>query len=470
MSPTVMIVISTIIVLGGTSLVSLYLGSKTKSSEDWAVGGRALPVYVIIGTQFATAMGGGMLVAHVGIGYKSGWAAITYGLLVLCGFAALCLIADWLRKQNFTTLPDVFKKLYGENKFLLIVVAFMSIIVPFGWISTQLIAFGKLYSAITGIPINALMIIFAIISLLYVLPAGMSSVAWTDFIFGCLMIVVSVISIFFAFHFAGGWSKVVSTIPAQNSSFPGGLFTVGAGTIALWALSIIPGTLTNQMYFQRIFAIDNIKHVKKSLIISGLCIVIADIWASSTGMAIRTMNPNLSPEMASGWFLTKVPAWFLAIYSGFLCATIMSTIDSGIQSVVVNLTKDIYKEYINKDASDKKQLSLSRWLSVVVVALGLFFAIAYPHALDWIVATYAYSASALLFPIFLGYYMKDKKFITTEGAIGSMIFGCIGCAIAQIMKTKVPYVAFGLLASLAGLLIISAMTKGKYANKESALN
>lgn len=467
MNTVAIITISAVLVLGLTALVPLYLSRKVKSSDDWAVGGRTLPLYVIIGTQFATAMGGGMLVAHVGIGYTSGWSAVTYGLLVECGFIALCLIAKWLRKENFTTLPDIFTRIYGKNDLLISFVAFMSIIVPFGWISTQLIAFAKLYSAITGMPLNVLMIVFAAVSLLYVIPAGMNSVAWTDFIFGCLMIVVSIISIFFSMHFAGGWHNIVSTIPKANWQFPGGLVSVGLGTIVLWAFSIIPGTLTNQMYYQRIFAIDDVKWVKTSLIVSGLCVVVADVWASVTGMAIRTMNPNLKAEMASGWFLTKVPVWFLAVYSGFLCATIMSTIDSGIQSVVVNLTKDIYKGIINKNVGDKKLLNVSRMLSVVVVVVAVFFAIVYPHALNWIVATYAYSASSLLFPIFLGYYLKDRKFLTTEGAIGSMILGCIGCAAAQIMKTSVPYVIIGLLSSLLGLIVISALTKSKHYGKVS---
>lgn len=468
MSSVAIITISTALVLGLTALVPIYLSKKVKSSDDWAVGGRALPAYVIIGTQFATAMGGGMLVAHVGIGYTSGWSAVTYGLLVECGFIALCLIANWLRKEKFTTLPDIFTKLYGKSDLMIIFVAFMSIIVPFGWISTQLIAFAKLYSAITGMSLNVLMIVFAAISLLYVMPAGMNSVAWTDFIFGCLMIVVSVISIFFSMHFCGGWHNIVNAIPRQNWQFPRGLGAAGLGTIVLWAFSIIPGTLTNQMYYQRIFAIDDIKWVKKSLVISGLCVVVADVWASVTGMAIRTMNPNLKAEMASGWFLTKVPVWFLAVYSGFLCATIMSTIDSGIQSVVVNLTKDIYKGIINKNVKDKKLLATSRMLSVVVVAIALFFAIVYPHALDWVVATYAYSASSLLFPIFLGYFLRDRKFLTAQGAIGSMILGCVGCAAAQMMKTSIPYVIIGLLFSLAGLVIISALTKSRYYSRTSS--
>lgn len=66
------IVLATAVVLLGSGAISVYIGKKFNTSEDWDVGGRALPLYVTVGSQFATVMGGGMLVAHVGLGYSSG--------------------------------------------------------------------------------------------------------------------------------------------------------------------------------------------------------------------------------------------------------------------------------------------------------------------------------------------------------------------------------------------------------------
>lgn len=464
----VLIMISTVVVLGSTALLAVYLGRRTKSNEDWAVGGRQLPIYVIVGTQYATAMGGGILVAHVGIGYSSGWSTVTYGLLVSIGIAALAIIAKWLREQEFTTVPDILEKIYGFNKFVLVVAALMTIVVPFGWMCTQLVAFGKLFSSITGIPMHLLMVAFAVITLAYVLPAGLTSVAWTDFIFGCFMVAMSLFSAVFAINLGGGWATIASKVPAQIVQFPTGMGAVGASTVALWSLAILPGTLTNQMYYQRIYAIDNIKYVRTSLIISALVILTADIWAGIIGLVVRSAKPGLAPEMAAGWFLTQLPPWFLALYSGFVVATIMSTIDSGVQSVVVNLTRDIYQKLINPQANDKQLLWLSRTLSIVMTFLSLILAIAWPEALGWLVATYAYSAAALLFPIFLGYFLKDKGFLTPQGAIGGMVGGFLGCAWGQMNKVPIPYVAYGLIGSLVGLLLISALTRKSHYGQMAA--
>lgn len=458
-SSVILIIISTVVVLGFTSLFAVYLGKKSKSSEDWAVGNRSLPMYVIVGTQYATAMGGGVLVAHVGLGYNSGWAVLFYGISLMLGLFTLAIIAKWLRSQNFTTVPDVIRRIYGDNKFLLNITAILCIVVPFGWTCTQLVSFGKLYFAITGINPNLLMTLFALVSLAFVLPAGLTSVAWKDFVFGCLMLVLSIISIGLATNMAGGWSNVVANVPAEIVEFPKGMFSVGLYTIALWFLAIIPGTVTNQMYFQRIFAVDDVKKVRKSLVISAIVIFTAELYAVFLGLAIRSINPNLQGEIAAGWFLTQVPVWFLAIYSGFLVATIMSTIDSSVQSVAVSMTHDIYLKNTKSEINDKKLVSMQRIFSVAAVALALTLSIAYPQALNWLVATYSYSASGLLFPIFLGYFLKDKNVLTAKGAIGSMILGFAGCAIGQITKAPIPYVAYGLIGSLLGLLIISYLTR-----------
>ena len=80
MSKTVLIILSTVLVLGLTLLVTNILSRRKKTDlADWEVGGRDLPYYVVIGTQFATAMGGGVLVGHVGNAYNFGLSILFYG-------------------------------------------------------------------------------------------------------------------------------------------------------------------------------------------------------------------------------------------------------------------------------------------------------------------------------------------------------------------------------------------------------
>ncbi|MFD2923054.1 sodium:solute symporter family protein [Halobacillus naozhouensis] len=464
MNPTLVLVLSSAVVLSGAALFSFWIGRKDKSSESWIVGGRSLPMYVVAGSQFATGMGGGVLVAHIGIGYSAGWSAITYNFLYSIGIIILVLLADWLKKQKFSTMPEIFKKLYGENKLLMSAVTFMAIVVPFGWLCTQLVAFGNLFSSISGISFTLLVFIFAAISLLFVLPGGMTSVAWTDFIFGCMMLIMSIVSGFYILNLAGGWSEISSVVPQSMIGFPEGLGAVGMTTILFWILAIFPGALTNQMSYQRIYASKSPKVAKKAFLIAAIVGVIAGIWASFMGITIFSMNPSLeNSEMASGWFLTQIPIWFMAIYSAFIIATIMSTVSSAVQSVVVNITKDIYQSYINPQVSDNKLLKMSRIMAVVVIALSVLLALYYPQALGWLVATYAYSASGLLVPIFGGFILRNTNILSDKGAIGSIATGVVSAAIAQMMGTQIPYVAFGIVGSLIGFIVCNYLFKDENA-------
>lgn len=462
MSETVAIIISSIVILGIGVGISIYVGRKQRGIENWNVGGRSLPMYVIAGTQFATGMGGGVLVAHVGIGYSAGWSAITYNLLYSLGIILLVLLAGWLKKHNFSTLPDIFKKLYGEHKIMMSTVTLLAIIVPFGWLCTQLVAFGNLYTEITNISFTLLVVIFAGISLLFVLPGGMASVAWTDFIFGCFMLILALASGMYMLSLAGGWSEIVSNVPQEIVGFPEGMGAVGLTTIILWIFAIFPGALTNQMSYQRIYSAKDAKTAKQGFFLAVFATITSGVWASFMGIAILSQNPGMeNAEMASGWFLTQIPTWFLALYSGFIIATIMSTVSSAIQSVVVNLTNDIYKSYINPEVSDKTLLVYSRLLSVGIIAVAVLLSLVYPQALGWLQATYAYSAAGLLVPIFLGIALRKTKFLSAKGALGGIFTGIFGAGIAQVVDAAIPYAVYGIACSLIGFLFFSFIFKEK---------
>ncbi|MFC7395338.1 sodium:solute symporter family protein [Scopulibacillus cellulosilyticus] len=462
MNPTFVIIISTLVLLAVVGIFSFIIGRLQRDSDNWMVGGRSLPVYVVAGTQFATGMGGGVLVAHVGIGYTSGWSALTYDLIYAIGVVIFIILAKWLKEQNFTTMPEIIKKIYGDNKVMMSIVTLMSIIVPFGWLCTNLVAFGNMFSSITGLSFPLLVIVFAIISLIFVLPGGLTSVAWTDFIFGCMMVVMSVVSMIYALNMSGGWGHITQTVSHHMTNFPKGMSAVGSTTILFWILAILPGALTNQMSYQRIYAAKSVGVAKQGFIIAAIVGLLSGAWAAFMGIAIHSMNPHLKDsEMASGWFLTQIPTWFLALYSAFIIATIMSTVSSALQSVVVNITKDIYQSYINADVNDRKLLSLSRITTVIILILSVILALTYPKALGWLVATYAYSAVSLLVPIFAGFFLKNTQFLTCQGAIGSMVIGILSAAAAQIIGTHIPYVAYGLIGSFIGLFVVSFLTKSK---------
>ena len=295
MSKTVLIILSTVLVLGLTLLVTNILSRRKKTDlADWEVGGRDLPYYVVIGTQFATAMGGGVLVGHVGNAYNFGLSILFYGVFSSSTLLFIALIAKWLRRNNFVTVPDVVQSFRGRNKAISIFAGVMSAVIPFGWCISNLSAFAKLYTRMTGIPMNVLITCLAIACIAFVLPAGLKTVAWTDFIFGIVIVIGGVFVTMKSLDMAGGFSNVVEVLPPEIMSFPKGLFAVGGFTLLSWFLSLVPGGITNQMYFQRVFAIRDEKRIVPTLLISVVLVFLTDVWAFFMGTSIRAQNPDLS--------------------------------------------------------------------------------------------------------------------------------------------------------------------------------
>ncbi|SHJ90207.1 solute:Na+ symporter, SSS family [Dethiosulfatibacter aminovorans DSM 17477] len=472
MNQSMAVLLATTLILVATFFATSFINNRQKkkvvgnASEDWDVGGRSLPLYVVIGTQFATAMGGGILVGQVGNGYQNGYSVFLYGILCQLAFIILMFIADWLRDNNFATIPEILQHFSGPNKTVKILAGILTIIVPFGWICGQLSAFGKLYSTLTGFSPTILTITLAVASLFFVMPSGLKTVAWTDFIFGILMVIFASAVCFHTLSLAGGMENVLANVPPEIVQFPSSIFSVGLYTSVLWVFSLVPGGLTNQMYYQRIFACKELKEVKKSLWITALVCIIAYFWAVTVGLSVRSINPGLGAdrEMATGWLLTQLPTWLVAIFSGLIIAAILSTVSSGVQSIVVNLNRDIYRT-LHPDCDSSKVLKISKFLSVIVIATAVVLSLAFPSVIKMIVTSYSFSAAGLLCPIFVSYAFRNKNFITKNAILAGMIVGIIACMVSMLFNTSIPYVIWGIIPSGISMVVVS-----KIEQKEDEIN
>jgi SSS family solute:Na+ symporter len=459
MGLTTAIILATILIISATLIPTFILSHRKKTSEaDWAIANRELPIYVVVGTQFASVFGGGIMVGHLGNAYANGIGVFVYGIFMVLPFVFLSLIARWLRENQFATIPDILKKYTNDNKTIVVLSGIMTMLFPIGWITSQITAFGSIYSSLTGLDYTTLCIIFSVVSLLFVMPSGLKTVAWTDFLFACFMGIILIVSLLYGTNMAGGVSTIKATVDPTLLSFSGSIGKLGLSTIWLWFFSILPGGMTNQMYYQRICAIDSEKKVRKSLIISAVVSLIGFCWAVYMGITINSLNNTLDKSMATGWFMSKLPVVLVAFFAATLFAAMMSTLDSAVQSMAVNITHDI-APIVKPDITEKQSLNLNRVVSVLIVAFSLIMCLKFTDTLTWLVAMNAFSAATLFCPIFLGYALRKKNFVTVPGIAAGMVLGAVGTAIGMIMKTVINYAAVGILFSLVGMLIVCAATQ-----------
>ena len=75
-------------------------------------------------------MGGGVLVGQVGNAYNNGLAMLIYSFFAVLPFLIFMLIGNWIRANEFETIPDMLGSFCGNDLFVRILSSVLTILVP----------------------------------------------------------------------------------------------------------------------------------------------------------------------------------------------------------------------------------------------------------------------------------------------------------------------------------------------------
>ena len=108
------IVIAYLIVI---TAIIFWSGKKVKNYHDFALGGGAMPWYVITGTMFASTVGGATMIGYVGSFKTVGlqWAIVPFVGNLIGAMVAGLFFAERLKNLNQYTLADMFKIRFGNK-------------------------------------------------------------------------------------------------------------------------------------------------------------------------------------------------------------------------------------------------------------------------------------------------------------------------------------------------------------------
>ena len=103
--------------------IGFYKSSKVKTQSDFAVAGRSLTPWVLVGTMLATWMGTGSILGNAGKTYDTGMAALILPIGSILGIILLTQIAGKVRSFEKYTVPEILGERFGPGARLLSVVA-----------------------------------------------------------------------------------------------------------------------------------------------------------------------------------------------------------------------------------------------------------------------------------------------------------------------------------------------------------
>jgi SSS family solute:Na+ symporter/sodium/proline symporter len=337
-----------------------------RSGEDFLVAGRSLPAYVLVFTLLSTWIGSGSLFGGAGLGYRSGFSALWQSAGAWAGIVIIYFLAPRVRRLAKYTVPEVLEMRYGSVARLL---ATLTTVLAYTTIAAyQFRGGGRLLNLVAGTHPTTGALVTAVFCVAFTAFAGMLSVAYLDVANGVMMIVGVAFAVVYLLGEAGGAGEAVAALRPEQLTIFGLLSPVEALGLFLPTLCLLLGEAN---MYQKFFSARDERAARRAVVgwIAGTMLV--ETLIVCIGVFGSTSMPGLGID-ASETIVVRVAVDVLPTLLGVLllagaAAIIVSTANSMLLTAASSSIHDVYKRFLNADASDAQLLLLTR---LVVIALG----------------------------------------------------------------------------------------------------
>jgi Na+/proline symporter len=357
-----------------------------KTLEDFLVAKHLVPMSMVCATVTSLYIWGSSVMGSAegayGFGISGTWIYPMYSV-------GLWIFGLWASKLRAllpfaVTYIDWFKIRFKNAPLLLLVVIYALLTSLFGAMC-QTTAAGHMYTGLSGGLPYAYQIgvlLGSVLSLIYVTTVGLWGSLIATWAFTILAMLFHAITASFAWYMLGGPGAVMDTAATVadqlgseffNLLSPSGLILYLPAVLA-WALFSLP---MQQDYWQVALAADSSKSAGRGFLHAGIWWFFMPFLATSLGFAYRILEvAGKVPHVAIGTeaYPTLIslftPTWVQILFLYVILAAVVGTVGQALLAMGTVIANNIYKEFINKNATEKQVLRVAR-VSVVISAIVL---------------------------------------------------------------------------------------------------
>ena len=391
-----------------------------KNAEDYFLASKSLPWWAIGASLIAANISAEQFIGMSGSGFAIGLAIASYEWM-----AALTLLIVgkfflpvFIEKKLYT-IPEFVEKRYSTNLKTILAVFWIGLFV-FVNLTSVLYLGAKALDTIIGNGDGSILVTsiigLALFAAAYSLWGGLSAVAWTDVVQVVLLVFGGFITTYIALNqltpeggFLRGLSHLMDVVPEKFSMIlsKGEIIKPNGGDawLDLPGLAVLLGGMWvanlyywgfNQYIIQRTLAAKSLNEAQKGIAFAAflkllipLIVVIPGITAyvmnldANGALTSASMDPSfINPvdqaivnDNAAPWLIKSfVPAGLKGLVLAALAAAIVSSLASMLNSTSTIFTMDIYRPYINKNATDKQTVNVGRITAAVALIIAVSIA------------------------------------------------------------------------------------------------
>ncbi|MBS9463993.1 sodium/sugar symporter [Flagellimonas sp. 389] len=394
-----------VLILGVGLWVSRDKKGHQKNAEDYFLASKSLPWWAIGASLIAANISAEQFIGMSGSGFAVGLAIASYEwmaalTLIIVGKYFLPIFIE----KGLYTIPEFVEKRYSTNLKTILAVFWIALYV-FVNLASVLYLGALALETILDVPMIYGVIGLSLFAAAYSLYGGLSAVAWTDVIQVVFLILGGLVTTYLALNtvsggegIMAGLSRVYDAVPEKfamilDESNPEYKNLPGIGVLVggLWVANLYYWGF-NQYIIQRTLAAKSLKESQKGILLAAflkliipLIVVVPGIAAyvmvndpeilASLGDAGLKNLPSLDQaDKAYPWLLQFLPVGLKGVAFAALAAAIVSSLASMLNSTSTIFTMDIYRQYINKNASDKKTVNVGRISAAVALVIAAIMA------------------------------------------------------------------------------------------------
>lgn len=456
-----------VVYIAGLVAISWYFNSRQKSITDFWLAGRMIGPAALGFSAAASWLTAGGILAVVGYFMLEGMGSI-WGF-VAPNILALLVIAVLVRKIKSLpaiTQPELLEQRYGSAIRLPIALIITVVMILFS--VADIIGLSLVLQVFYGLdPLYAAAIIAISVSL-YVTLGGLSAVIWTDVIQFAFLAIFAIGIAFAAVGTVadGGLNTTAISSSELFRNVPGSWwnpFSIGIPMVLILSFAIIPGWITEQDPWQKVWAARDAKSASRGMIIGSLMIALVFAACAVIAIALNSIYPEIAKmgypagmalaELALLNFVNERFAYapvVIAFSAIGLAAASMSCTDTFSTSGASCVSRDIFQRYIKPDATMKEMLAVNRISVVAIILAATAGSFVIPNIIDAIQIATFIASSSYFFPLMGGLYWK---WATKEGAFAGMVVGfVVQVTLVVLDLIKTPLLASNYLETIHPIL------------------
>lgn len=386
------IVLYLLVVVG----VGVWFSRGGSDTEDYLLGGRGMPWWLIGVSYVVSLLSTLTLVGVPGEAYANG-VTLAIGSLIMPIFAVIAFhifVRFYFVSHVFTPFDYLERRFSPGIRVLAAGFFWLSRAIYLGLV---LYASAKVFTGADNWSVPMTILVVGGVGTLYTILGGFKAVVWSDFLqFIILAAGIVLIVAYATADVPGGVIGVVShafengrgTPELSEPAFYGFSMTARVTLIGLVAVIINEQLFFNssdQIALQRLLSTSSYRQARRSLYTFALIVtpVVMVLWflglamfAFYSGMP-ADQRPTQGDTALFKFIATELPTPIPGLILAAMLAAIMSTLDSGINSLATVATKDFFLRFFRPDATEPSQVMFSRVITLgtgalaIVIGLGL---------------------------------------------------------------------------------------------------